>query len=97
IPSGNIDICNGDSVILSSDSVNGNQWYVGGSTIVGATSQQLVVNSGGNYQLELTTNGCTDLSSTVVVTLHPIPTSMIDSTGPLTYCSNEETYLISDT
>lgn len=55
-PNGPIEFCEGDSVILSSNSSYGNQWYFNGNPIVGETSGELIVFDSGQYSL-ITTKG----------------------------------------
>ena len=50
-------ICEGDSTILVSNSKNGNQWYVDGTPIVGATDTSYTVVTSGDYTLEITNGG----------------------------------------
>lgn len=49
--------CEGDSVTLISSSPYGNQWYLNGGAIAGATDTSLTVYSSGTYSLEVTTGG----------------------------------------
>lgn len=51
------DFCEGDSIILTSNQSYGNQWYVDGSPIVGATDTSYVVFASGSYSLESTLGG----------------------------------------
>lgn len=50
-------ICEGDSTILISNSLYGNQWYLNGSPIAGATDTSYVVYTSGDYSLEITNGG----------------------------------------
>jgi alpha-tubulin suppressor-like RCC1 family protein len=49
--------CEGDSVTLISSAPYGNQWYLNGTAIAGATDTSLTVYSSGTYSLEVTTGG----------------------------------------
>jgi hypothetical protein len=49
--------------VLTSSSATGNQWYLNGVEIVGATSQTYTVTQNGNYTVAVTTNGCTSALS----------------------------------
>jgi hypothetical protein len=48
---------------LSSSSATGNQWYLNGSLIAGATSQTYTPTANGVYTVKVTTNGCTSSAS----------------------------------
>jgi len=64
--------CAGGNVLLSSNSLTGNQWLQNGIPIPGATLSNLTVNSSGSYSAILTNNGCkSSASNTLVTTLNP--------------------------
>lgn len=54
---GPLQFCDGDSVLLMSNSTYGNQWFVDGNPIVGATNDSLLVFIGGAYSLETIKGG----------------------------------------
>jgi hypothetical protein len=58
-------------VTLTSSSASGNQWYLGGNPIGGATSQTYNATASGNYAVAVNTNGCTSAMSapTLVIVL----------------------------
>ncbi|HEU4889760.1 MAG TPA: hypothetical protein VFV49_17885 [Thermoanaerobaculia bacterium] len=73
-PGGSTTFCAGGSVTLNSSSATGNQWYLGGNPISGATNQAYVASAPGNYTVVVTTNGCSSVpSSATSVTVNPIP------------------------
>ncbi len=53
----NTTICEGDSTLLISNSLTGNQWYLDGAPIVGATDTMLTAYTAGDYSLEVTNGG----------------------------------------
>jgi hypothetical protein len=58
-PVGAVTVCSGDSVILSSSSTAGNQWFRDGSIINGATSQTDPATLAGSYTVQVSTQaGC---------------------------------------
>ena len=63
-----INLVNGDSLIYSTNlSV---QWYYNGSMLSGETDTLLVAQSNGDYYVEVTdTNGCSNISDTMTVTI----------------------------
>jgi hypothetical protein len=56
-------LCAGGDVTLTSSSATGNQWYLNGNPIGGATSQQYAATAGGNYTVTVTSTGCTSPAS----------------------------------
>jgi hypothetical protein len=75
--------CTGGSVTLTSSSASGNQWYLNGNPIGGATSQSFPANAAGSYTVKVTTSGCTsNASAATVVTINPNPNATI--TAPAT-------------
>lgn len=85
----------GDSTVLTSSSSLGNQWYLGGVLITGATSQNLTVKIAGSYTLKVTNaSGCSATSTAVVVTANINPgTLVISNNRPLTFCEGDSSVL----
>jgi hypothetical protein len=65
--SGSTSICTGSSVTLTSNAANGNQWYLNGNAISGATNTTYVANASGNYTVIVTTNGVSSAASAATV------------------------------
>ncbi|MFA0964241.1 PKD domain-containing protein [Roseivirga sp. BDSF3-8] len=63
-PSGSIDLCQGDNVVLMAAPSSGTYLWSNG-----ARSQGITVSSAGNYSVKITENGCTSTSNPVAVTL----------------------------
>jgi gliding motility-associated-like protein len=82
-----VSLCNGSSLTLNGIAGLSNyQWFLNGNPIPGAQSQDLIVNSAGNYTLEASLNGCSNTSSAVTVNLvTPNPISIIYQ-GPVVIC-----------
>jgi len=75
-PNGPTTFFEGSSVTLTSSSASGNQWYLNGNPIGGATNQQYIANASGSYTVTTTTSGCTSApSAATVVTVNPVPVS----------------------
>jgi hypothetical protein len=87
-PDGPTTFCDGGSVTLTSSSASGNQWYLDGNPIGGATNQAYVATASGNYTDIVTANGCPSApSAATTVTVNPTPaTPTITPDGPTTYC-----------
>jgi len=89
--------CAGGSVTLTSSAASGNQWYLNGNTIIGATNQQYAATATGNYTVIATTNSCSGPASAATsVTVNPTPaTPTISAGGPTTFCAGGSVTLTS--
>jgi hypothetical protein len=87
MPSGPTTFCTGGSVTLTSSGASGNQWYLNGNPIGGATAQQYVATASGDYTV--TTNSCNlNPSAATTVTVNPTPaTPTVTPGGPTTFCA----------
>jgi hypothetical protein len=96
-PSGPTTFCSGGSVTLTSSSASGNQWYDGVTLLVGQTNQAYVATTSGNYNVVVTTNGCSSApSASTAVTVNPTPaTPTITPGGPTTFCTGGSVTLTS--
>ena len=96
-PGGPTTFCAGGSVTLTSSSATGNQWYLNGNPIGGATAQTYSATANGNYTVTVTTSGCTSApSAATAVTVNPIPaTPTITPGGPTTFCTGGSVTLTS--
>ena len=77
-PGGPTTFCSGGSVVLTSSSASGNQWYVGGNPIGGATNQTYTATASGTYTVVVTASGCSSAPSagtTVTVNTTPVATA----------------------
>jgi hypothetical protein len=76
IAGGSTAFCTGESVTFNTMASTGNQWFLNGSAIGGATNQTLVATTAGNYSVEFTMNGCSSTSSIIAVAVNnPVATS----------------------
>jgi hypothetical protein len=97
-------ICAGSSLLLTSSSTSGNQWYLDGGPINNATGQTYSATLQGSYTVVVTNGGCTSAPSTpvaVIVTPQPTvtanadPNGFISAPGTTTYgCGSNATYTI---
>jgi uncharacterized delta-60 repeat protein len=59
--------CSGTRVVLTSNAVNGNQWYKDGVVISGSTATTLEVTTGGTYTARVIVTGCGSAASNGIV------------------------------
>lgn len=75
----------GGSVTLTSSNASGNQWYLDGNPIGGASSQQYVATASGDYSVVVTSTGCSSASSSAItVTVLAPPDLSISVTDGVT-------------
>src|SRR5205085_3135472 len=81
-PGGPTTFCAGGNVTLTSSSATGNQWYLNGNPIGGATNQTYDATASGDYTVVVTTSGCSSAASaiTTVTVNSPPPTPTISGT-----------------
>ncbi len=91
--SGSLNICSGGNTILTSSTASGNQWFLNGNPVAGATGQTLAVSASGSYTVQVTENGCTAVSPAVTVTQTVVAVPTI--TGNPTFCTASNTVLTS--
>ncbi len=77
---GNTVICQGQSVILLSNSNTDNQWNLNGLPIAGAISPSHSATTTGNYSVTVSTNGCTGTSVNIPVVVNPSPLAVGSAT-----------------
>ncbi|MGN7990670.1 beta strand repeat-containing protein, partial [Pedobacter sp. 22226] len=74
-------ICSGGSVVLTSSAASGNQWYLGGIAINGATNKTYTANAAGIYTVTTNNGSCTSAASAgTTVTVNPLPNATIAGT-----------------
>jgi|GEM_PF-416546 len=97
-PSGSVQFCSAGSKTLTSSSATGNQWYLEGTAISGATNQTVSADNPGHYTVVVTTNGCSSASSAATnVTINPTPAKpVITPGGPTTFCAGGSVTLSSN-
>jgi hypothetical protein len=72
-PAGPLTLCPGDSAVLIANIAAGNQWYLNGSVLPGATDSRFAAKNGGSYTDSVAGgNGCRAGSPAVVVSYNPI-------------------------
>src|SRR3954452_10378642 len=97
-PGGPTTFCAGGSVTLTSSVASGNQWFLNGNPIGGATSQTYPAIASGSYTVKTTDgNSCASAASAaVVVTVNPLPAApTITPGGPTTFCAGGSVTLTS--
>jgi len=87
-PGGPTTFCAGGSVTLTSSSASGNQWYLNGNPIGGATNNTYSATASGNYTVIVTTSGCSSAASApTAVTVNPNPNATITAPASVTTSS----------
>jgi hypothetical protein len=95
-PGGPTTFCAGGSVTLTSSSATGNQWYNGLTLLPGQTNQTYVATTSGNYNVVVTTGGCSSApSASTTVTVNSTPTPTVTPGGPTTFCAGGSVTLTS--
>jgi hypothetical protein len=98
-PNGTITLCTGGSSTLTSSATNGNQWFLNGNAITGATNNTYNVTTAGTYTVKVTVNGCTSTTSSnsaiVVVNATP-PTPAVTPAANAAVCSGSSVVLTSN-
>lgn len=65
---------------LTSSSSTGNQWFLNGTIISGATNQQYTATASGNYTVQTTQNGCVSVMSAAVnITITAVTDPQLDN------------------
>jgi PKD-like domain/GEVED domain/Secretion system C-terminal sorting domain/Beta-propeller repeat len=88
-PIGPINLCQGQSTVLTcnTDPTFTYQWYVGGTSIGGATSSSYTVTVAGFYSVIITKSGCQVNSNAVDVRINNNPPQpIINATGTIVPC-----------
>ncbi|HSY50310.1 MAG TPA: IPT/TIG domain-containing protein [Thermoanaerobaculia bacterium] len=92
-PGGPTTFCAPGSVTLTSSAASGNQWYLNGAPIVGATGASQAATASGSYTVTTTANSCTSAPAPVVtVMVNPIPVTPTPSNGG-PYCEGSTIFL----
>ncbi len=87
---GSTEICQGDSVTLTSDTAHTYLWNNGGTT------QSITVTDSGNYFVTINdVNGCSATSAAIHVVVHPLPATGITSDHATTFCLGDSVILTS--
>jgi gliding motility-associated-like protein len=87
-PQSTIEFCQGDSVVLVASSGTSYLWSNA------ATTQSITVFNSGTYSVTVGSGiNCSAISSTVTITVHPTPTAVISTSGPLTFCQGDSVVL----
>ncbi len=84
-------ICVGDTAILTSSNLSGNQWYKEGISINAATFSTLKVTVSGNYTVQSTSNSAcpSTISSASIVIVSVIPPQPTIIADKLSFCSGD--------
>ncbi|MBN1448735.1 MAG: thiol protease/hemagglutinin PrtT [Bacteroidetes bacterium] len=83
LPPQSTEICEGGSSMLIASQSSGYayQWLKDGQNIPGATGSTYSASESGVYSLTVSANGCTDVSDTLRVVVHPVDPTELEWTG----------------
>ncbi|MFN5417369.1 MAG: T9SS type A sorting domain-containing protein [Flavobacteriia bacterium] len=88
---GNTTFCHGSSVTLTANSASSYTWNNG------LNSQEVLIQNSGSYSAFLTdANGCQATSNTIDITVNPLPSNSIQTSGNLTFCVGDSVILNAD-
>lgn len=80
---GPLSFCTGNSVVLTSSAITGNQWNVNGSSINLETNQTLTVNAAGDYTVTVNNGNCSATSAITTITINSsLPTATVNIIQP---------------
>jgi hypothetical protein len=95
LPVSSATLCHGNPVLLSvvsSGSLAGYQWNLGGFPIPGATDSTYTSNTAGMYSVTISNGTCTETLSTITVDNPPAPVIAVDTAGGYLYTGSFSTY-----
>lgn len=89
--------CQGLSDTLVSNAVAGNQWFLNGTAISGATATNFIATTAGNYTVTAANGNCISTASAAIgITVNPLPaTPTITSKNATTFCQGLSDTLVS--
>jgi hypothetical protein len=86
--SGALTFCDGGSVTLTANAGASYLWSNG------ATSQSIIVTTGGSYSVTVTNaNGCVGTSTPITVTVNATPSATVSADGPTSFCQGNDVVL----
>lgn len=89
--SGALRFCEGGSVTLSTSSQGPYSWRLNGAAAPGGSNtSSYVARRSGNYTLAVTNQCGTFTSNAIQVTVDPLPSATITTTGPVTFCNDSQ-------
>lgn len=94
VPQGSRSFCQGGSRLIVPTYAGSSPTNITYLWNTGDTTTNLLVTQGGSYWVVITDqNGCTAISDTEVITVHPLPNPTITANGPTEFCYNQSVTL----
>ena len=82
----NTQLCEGESVVLTTSAIGAFQWNYEGTPIPGATANTYTATLEGDYSVSMTSGGCSGESNILFVEVFPMPTGQLTTNSPLVIC-----------
>ncbi len=94
---GGVPLCEGESITVTAEPIPGAdlQWFLDSTSIVDATNPSITITEQGNYNLQVTNNGCSVVSSVIDVFFTPNPIAEIEGAADRPLCEGEGLLLVS--
>lgn len=91
--------CQGGSCVLTANTGAGYtyQWFRNGTAITGATGINYAATTSGGYSVQVSSGGCSALSTNTPVQVDPAPAATITAAGATTFCAGGSVVLNANT
>ncbi len=87
-----LEICAGSTALMTATAPAGSsyQWYVNGEILPNKIAPTYNASTAGSYQVQVTNNGCVNMSNTLDLVIIPLPTQTGIIEGPANFCEGDE-------
>jgi hypothetical protein len=88
-PAGPIQLCNGNSQLLTASPANASYVWLENGSPIGATGQTYTATASGNYSVSVTENGCSSISNIVTASTGGSTVTVTPTASSQTICSGQ--------